>query len=93
MPYTKQDRRKVANGLIHLYFDKMDDVSVGDLNYFISRLMHSWVLEKGICYDVLNSVDGILGCAQKEFYRTVSAKYEDKKKAENGSVSILDSPK
>jgi hypothetical protein len=50
-------------------------------------------LRKGICYDVLNSVDGILGCAQKEFYRTVSAKYEDKKKDENGSVSVLDSPK
>jgi len=33
---------------------------------------------------------GVLECAKLELYRMVAAKYEDKKRLENGAVSELD---
>lgn len=63
----------------------------GELNYAITRLCHDYIRsKKGPSYAVLNSVHGVLHCADLELYRTVTAPYEDTKREANGSVSELD---
>jgi hypothetical protein len=37
-------------------------------------------------YDMLNTVMGVLTCAQMELYRRKAASYEDAKAIENGDV-------
>jgi len=78
MPYVTPARRRG-------YTD-----TSGELNYTISRVVHEWIMEHGICYDNLNAAIGVLECAKLELYRMVVAPYEDTKRAENGSVSALD---
>ena len=64
--------------------------TTGDINYAITRFMHQEIKATRLCYDVLNSLIGVLSCAQAELYRMVIGKYEDKKRIANGSVSELD---
>lgn len=84
MPYIKNDLRK----LLDVWAESPQ--SVGSLNYVITKVVHDYVLEHGLNYAVCNEVIGALACAKAEFYRTVVAPYEDKKRLENGPVSELD---
>jgi len=58
-------------------------IKKGDITYAITKLVVAYVKVKGKNYDSLSDVDGILGTASKEFYRRVTAPYEDKKQKEN----------
>jgi len=65
----------------------------GVLNYIISSIVHKYVQDFGLRYQILNEVIGVLECAKLELYRQIAAPYEDIKKKENGSVSELDREK
>jgi exonuclease I len=66
------------------------ELNPGILNYAISKLIHTLLKNKGVCYTRLNLIQGVLECVKAEFYRTVVSPYEDKKRRENGGVSQLD---
>lgn len=79
MPYISQEDRKfLAQGV--------DPVTAGGLNYSISRLCDNFIMSKGLNYNTLNEVIGVLACVQQELYRRVVAPYEDQKMRSNGDV-------
>ena len=79
-PYIKkEDRAKFSLDAI-----KPDDA--GELNYVISTLLSEYIKRKGLRYQNINEVMGVLDCASKEFYRRVAAPYEDTKIKENGDI-------
>ncbi len=87
MPYiTPKQRVKIDH-----YINNMPSpLSDGAYNYAISRLIHHFITDNGLCYETLNAAVGILECAKQELLRTVVGPYEDKKRKQNGSVSELD---
>ena len=88
MPYIEPEKREeidiAANNLAAAVFDN------GSLNYAISKLIHQEFETRFLNYENLNDIIGVLECVKQEFYRTVIAPYEDKKRLENGAVSKLD---
>lgn len=86
MPYIDKRNRELYNFKLPIAFS-------GDLNFTITNIIHQYVNQHGLCYRTLNEVMGVLESAKQEFYRTVIAPYEDKKRKENGSVSELDKEK
>ncbi len=88
MPYIDPKRREKFNNLIEelgLY-----KLTVGEINYIITKFIHEVILGNKLCYDMLNSLIGVLECAKLELYRMVAAPYENKKRMENGPISSLD---
>ncbi len=88
MPYIKQiDRSK---------FDKHVDelaelISVdGELNYFVTALIHKLLMKRGVNYQNMNNIDGALSQIRTEFCRTIVGPYEQIKIKDNGHVSKLD---
>ena len=89
MPYIEPEKREEIDPLICLLASKLSHP--GDINYIVSKLCHEAVKLTGeFNYIVLNNIMGVLECAKQEFYRTVVAPYEDKKRLENGAVSEFD---
>lgn len=78
MPYIKKDNR--------ILVEEIGAINSGDLNYLITKLCNDYVRRKGLCYDTINEIIGVLTCAGAEFYRRVAVPYEDKKMKENGDV-------
>jgi hypothetical protein len=91
MPYIKEESRKGYNDLVDQIvkiLSKDDFVNgAGDINYVITRLIWK-VFESDKCYNMANSLTGVLSCVQAEFYRRIVAPYEDKKKEENGDIKL-----
>ena len=86
MPYIEN-----KSGIREVLLDgQISPRNVGELNYLITRLCHTYIERHGLSYATCNDVTGVLECAKMELYRMVAAPYEDKKKRENGSVSELD---
>lgn len=83
MPYIKPEDR------LHILADEKQIDTPGELNYFISTLINSYINQKGKNYSTLNEVVGVLECAKLELYRRVAAPYEDIKIEENGDVYTL----
>lgn len=88
MPYILDERRKAMQA-------GDQPQTVGELNYSISYMLHRFISfqagrQGGLSYALLSSARAVLQDANDEFYRTVVAPYEDVKRAENGSVSLLD---
>ena len=88
MPYIKSEKRPVLDGLITTLSELC--TSVGDVNYIITKFLHQQLEEVGLDYTNINAVIGVLECAKLELYRMVAAKYEDKKRTDNGHISSLD---
>lgn len=83
MPYIEKSERK--------FFDNSGNpIHPGELNYVITKLCHKYIKAHGLSYSILNEVIGVLECAKQELYRMIAAKYEDKKRMENGAISELD---
>ncbi len=78
MPYiNERDRSK--SGLTH----------EGDLNYRIHELIEIYLNgQKKSGYAQYNTVVGVLECVKQEFYRRAVSTYEDRKKVENGDISL-----
>jgi hypothetical protein len=55
----------------------------------MTKIIHRYIEKHGLCYATINEVIGVLECAKLELYRMIAAKYEDKKRAENGNISSL----
>jgi len=91
MPYCPQDKRE-------LYMDAVDHferfhatkATAGEMTFFITALIHSWIKKQNFCYCTLCIAMGILFCTAFELYRVVIGPYESKKRIENGGVSKLD---
>lgn len=79
-PYIKKERRGFAmcNG--------GDADNPGELNYFLTGHILSYLLRHGKNYSTYNEVVGVLECIKQELYRRLIAPYEDKKKEMNGDV-------
>jgi hypothetical protein len=88
MPYIGVEKREEISPAVMELMTKLE--SKGDYNYAISLLVHTYIQRKGLRYEHLNDVIGILECAKQEFIRTVVNPYEDEKAQLNGSVSELD---
>ena len=88
MPYITKDRREVLETPAIELADQIK--TVGDLNYVFSRMIHRFIRNNRLCYDMLNSMIGVLECAKFELYRMVAGPYEDTKIGANGPVSDLD---
>jgi hypothetical protein len=85
MPYIKDEvglREGISSG-------DLTPQNAGELNYLISWLAHRYLKDKGLRYQNINEVIGVLECAKLEFYRMIAGKYEDKKRIENGAISNL----
>lgn len=96
MPYIARKDRGVLDGTVYTLARQIE--TEGELNYVLSRLIHriievpdfNYKQNFYLKYNSLNTIIGVLECVKQEFYRTVVAPYEDKKRAENGPVSSLD---
>ena len=88
MPYIKKENRpqidQIVTELVH------STKSIGGANYAITKFIHQSIEEMYLDYATLNAFIGVLECAKLELYRMVAAKYEDKKRMENGPVNDLD---
>lgn len=87
MPYIKQENREQFNTSAWDIAVKAD--CAGDLNYAITVILQAYIKKKGLKYDVLNSVHGMLDCCNKELYRTITGPYEETCITRNGDVYIL----
>ncbi len=80
MPYIKDADR-------HLELLPEDvAVDAGQLNYQITNCVLGYLELKGLKYQTLAEIEGVLGHVAKELYRRTAVPYEDKKIAENGDV-------
>jgi len=79
MPYIPKEER-----------DRIEQVSdiktPGQLNFYITEALNSYVKERGITYRCINDVLGALEGAKLEFYRRVAVPYENTKMVINGDV-------
>lgn len=87
MPYIKPEDRPE----IKLAASDLADLcsNSGELNYAITVFLQTYLKEKGLRYENINSVIGVLECAKLELYRRVAAPYENIKVKENGDVGIF----
>ena len=75
MPYIKPEKRKILDPLINAI--SVNNNSVGQLNYTITKLLHEQLRIVGMNYTNINAVIGVLECAKLELYRMIAAPYED----------------
>jgi len=85
MPYIKTEEKvKFARSLSEINHEMKH---VGELNYCITKLAHSFLYMKGFPkYSDYNEIIGVLESAKLEFYRRQVSVYEDEKIKENGDV-------
>ena len=82
MPYIEQeDRAFLCREMFNLL--KLHELTAGDLNYCITKLLLSQEPKR---YEDYNRLIGVLECVKLEFYRRAVALYENKKIKENGDV-------
>jgi hypothetical protein len=67
-------------------FAKRNADTSGELNFVITEEIADYILRKGLSYETLNAVIGVLECAKQELYRRVISTYEDQACAKNGEV-------
>lgn len=78
MPYIPlSERRRV---------EMHGPASPGGLNYAITQVINSYIGLRGLSYQTINDVIGVLECAKLEAYRRIAVDYEDQKREENGDV-------
>jgi len=87
MPYILKQYRGAFDQ--HLKAVGPHTTSVGDLNYCITHLCHSYLKAHGKSYTTMNDIIGVLEAAKMEFNRRIVAPYEDIKIQENGDMEVL----
>ena len=85
MPYIKQKDRKRLDQHINEVAPKIH--TAGELNYFITSIIHNIVNERGECYALYNEMVGVLECAKMELYRRRITDYENKAIDRNGDLN------
>lgn len=89
MPYIKQEARPPLKKIAQEAASKVENA--GDINYFMTEMLHAYIKKKGLRYANLNEVIGAIECMKLELYRKVAAPYEDEKIQENGDVGLNES--
>jgi len=84
MPYVNEPDRELLDPFIEELGQHV--VSVGDLNYIVTRLTLKHLIRQGITYANFNAEMGMFLCALLEMYRRVGVIYEDLKIKQNGDV-------
>lgn len=85
MPYIKAEERVHFENLVK----EMCLVEIrtpGELNYLLTRLVHSFLDQKSESYQAYNDALGSLEGCKLELYRQHVSVYEDKKIKQNGDV-------
>jgi len=92
MPYIKlEDRAKFYDFIAGMEDSKPR--GAGELNFLLTSVVHHYLEINGLRYQTLADIEAALAGASKEFYRRVTAKYEDEKIAENGDLMpLIDRP-
>jgi len=86
MPYIKSNRRPPIDSATKELMSHVENE--GDLNYAITKMLFSYIRQKGLSYSICNTLMGVLSCVSLEFYRRIVSPYEDKKIKENGDISL-----
>ena len=86
MPYTADADRTPLNPRIDALAEKVSPGTVGDLNYTITRLAAKFLLYKGLKYENINAVAGVLQKVLAEFDARVTRPYEKEKILQNGDI-------
>jgi hypothetical protein len=85
MPYIKKEDRQNFEYLVkNMSLAKIN--SAGDLNYLITRLVHSFLEQHSKSYQNYNDALGALEGSKLELYRRFISSYEDVKISANGDV-------
>jgi hypothetical protein len=82
MPYIPADRRH------EIFVEGEAPRNAGELNFVITMICFDYLNNQGLSYDTLNAIAGVLSNLDKEWYRRLTAPYEDKKIRENGDLFI-----
>ena len=91
MPYILQEQRDRLDPMIeHLSKDLLEHLDVGEYNYVMTKLMHEFILKKGIKYKNFCAAKAVLMDARDELSRIPMGFYEDEKIRANGFISELD---
>jgi hypothetical protein len=85
MPYISPARREDFAPLQKALESQRLDHS-GELNYALTIIAQAYLKQHGKTYHILNDIHGAFNCADKEFYRRVTAIHENEKTKENGDV-------
>ena len=92
MPYIKPEDREFWDGNVNAVGRDIlligEDMTPGELNYIITRLMIAYELAKGTSYQTYNDLMGVLACAGNELTEVRISPYEMIKAGENGSLSF-----
>jgi hypothetical protein len=83
MPYIDGSGKQHVQDIIKEFVALDGDLTVGELNYIITKLLLSTHPKN---YEDYNALLGVLGCVELEFYRRAVSVYEDKKIKKNGDV-------
>ncbi|MFO7728791.1 MAG: hypothetical protein R6X11_10745 [Desulfonatronovibrio sp.] len=84
MPYIKQDRRSVFDGMLQELAENVQNE--GELNYCIYKLSRLIIKRTGKSYANLSMCSSAMEHAKLEWYRKVLSPYEDEKIRENGDI-------
>jgi hypothetical protein len=82
VPYIKPKQRPPIDKALDAI--KINDA--GDLNYAMTRLCHKFIEMRGLKYETLALVTGVVQNVNQELYRRVAGPYEDAKAKENGDI-------
>lgn len=91
MPYLEQeDKDKILCSLRSISKDIFDDKinTVGQLNFIITTIIHTFIEKNGTNYTNLNNMIGVLECVKQEYYRRIVSNYEEDKILLNGDIYI-----
>jgi hypothetical protein len=92
MPYIKQSRRDAIFSESKTDFDNTLQ-NAGELNYYITEIISSYLEKHGLNYQTCNDIVGALDNAKDEFRRRIQHPYEDEKIQINGDVYNISSNK
>lgn len=82
MPYISPERRQpVLSGGI-----QPKNWTPGDLNFLVTVAANAYLEGRGLSYQTINDVVGVLECAKMEFYRRIAVPFENTKMSINGDV-------
>jgi len=86
MPYIKKFNREALDKIVNLLKKDRLALSVGELNYLITKILCYSKEIRGESYSTYNELIGVLECVKFELYRRKISIYENKKIKENGDV-------
>ncbi len=85
MPYIDSTDRSNIDKILKDIM-KFEVSTMGQLNYIITRILHTYIEKNGSNYSNFNNIIGVLECVKLEYYRRIVSEYEELKIKENGDI-------